>query len=399
MSPVARVLPPAWWQGQGGAWEITFDGVSRELALATAGLGLGLERRAGRVVVRGSERQLHGLASELKRRGSADSRALSAVLAPPTTWTLRTRDLDLSRVALMGILNLTVDSFSGDGVGADVSGALRRAEALRRAGADVIDVGAESARADRPVLEAGPEAALVASVVAALVAEGHVVSADTYKEPVAAAALEAGAEIINDISGLRAGNGAARAAAEAGAGYVLNYSYSPPKVRPGSPPVYRDVVAHELRWGRSRLGQLERLGMPPERVVFDPGVAFGKSHDEDWQVIRRLAEFRALGRPILLAHSRKNFIGSVVPLPPAERDLETHVVSALAVAQGARLLRVHDAEGARRACVIAEAVIAAAAGDWAPGPGTWPWAAAADPGAAHAASAAPDKAAPPGQRW
>jgi dihydropteroate synthase len=297
----------------------------------------------------------------------------------------------------MGILNLTEDSFSGDGVGTDLDGALRRADELRAAGADLIDLGAESARADRPVMEVEAEAELVGRAVQALTRENHAVSADTYKPEVARAALEAGAEVINDISGLTLGTGAAAEAARAGAAYVLNFSWSVPKRRPDTPPVYVDVVSDTLAWFWARLEELGGVGLAGAKVALDPGIAFGKSHDEDIQVLARLGELATPGHPFLLAHSRKNFIGSLSGLPPADRDLETHVAAALAYAQGARIFRVHDVAGARRALQVAAAIVSAEPGAFAPDGESWPWRAGAS--AAHMSRASADKPAPPGQRW
>lgn len=341
--------------------------------------------------------QIEALAAALLDAGHPAGPRLDAFLLPVTAWKLRTHSLDMRRPWVMGILNLTDDSFSGDGVGRDVSGALRRAEELRSAGADIIDAGAESARADRPVMGADEETEVVAAAVAALAREGHVVSIDTYKAPVSRAALEAGAEIVNDISGLTLGTGAAEEAARAGAGYVLNYSFSVPKRRPDSPPAYTDVVAETVAWMETRLTELAAAGLARESIAIDPGIAFGKSHDEDIQVIRRFGELRSAGHPLLLAHSRKNYIGSIGGRPPADRDLETHVSSALAYAQGARIFRIHDAAGARRALDLAAAVVSGNAGDFAPADGSWPWRAGAS--ADHMTVAQPDKAAPAGQRW
>ncbi|MGH2634241.1 MAG: dihydropteroate synthase, partial [Tepidiformaceae bacterium] len=227
-----------------------------------------------------------------------------------------------------------------------------------------------------------------------------VVSSDTYKALVARAALDSGAEIINDISGLTLGPQAAEEAALAAAGYVLNYSYSVPKRRPDAPPHYDDVVAETVAWMEPHIARLEALGLGRAQIAIDPGIAFGKSHDEDIQVLRRIGELTTFGQPLLLAHSRKNYIGSIGGgggQPPANRDLETHVSSALAYEQGVRLFRVHDAEGARRALEIATAIASRAAGSFAPGGESWPWRAGAS--AAHMTSAAPDKTPPAGQRW
>lgn len=367
-----------------------------EAALANAGIA---GRRLGDscVSVAATAGELELLAAVLRDAGHPAGEKLASYLRPVAEWQLRSTNLSLARPWVMGILNLTDDSFSGDGVGQNKEGALRRAEELRHAGADIIDAGAESARADRPVLEVDREANLVGNVVSALAAEGHVVSIDTYKPAVARAALDAGAEIVNDISGLTLGTGAAAEAARAGAGYVLNYSFSVPKRRPDTPPTYGDVVAETVAWMERRLDELFAAGLGRDSVAIDPGIAFGKSHDEDIQVLRRIGELRSVGQPLLLAHSRKNFIGSIGGLAPSERDLETHVSSALAFAQGARIFRVHDARGARRALDVAAAIALGEPGDFAPDATSWPWRAGAAAG--HMTVAEPDKAAPTGQRW
>ena len=309
----------------------------------------------------------------------------------------REGEIPVDRPVIMGIVNLTEDSFSGDGVGTNVSAALARAGELREQGADIIDVGGETARADRPVRDAEDEATAIGRVVAALAAEAHVVSVDTYKPTVAETALEAGAWIVNDISGLTLGTETPEAAARAGAGYVLNYSYSVPKQRPVEPPLYQDVVTETLAWMFDRVAELRDAGLPRKSIVVDPGIAFGKSHDEDLQVLRRIGECTSLGLPVLLAHSRKNYLGSVAGRIPGERDLETHISTVLALAQGARLFRVHDVAGTRRALDIAWATLAGGAGDYAPDAESWPWKAGAS--ATHMTRGEADKSAPKGQRW
>jgi dihydropteroate synthase len=178
---------------------------------------------------------------------------------------------------------------------------------------------------------------------------------------------------------------------------VLNYSYSVPKRRPETPPVYRDVVIETVAWMFARAEQLRACGLHDEQIAIDPGIAFGKSHDEDLQVLRRIGEMRSLGLPLLLAHSRKNFIGSVTGRAPAERDFETHIVSALAFTQGTRIFRVHDVAGTRRALEIAAALGAAERGEYRPDSESWPWSARAS--ASHVSGAPPDRDAPKGQRW
>jgi len=395
-----RAIPPSAAQLTGDPAApviLLFEGGVEALVLATSAIGLGIEVAGPRARILAARGEARRLRDELDARGSSHAAGLSRYLEPVTAWRLRTRELPLDRPHIMGIVNLTDDSFSGDGVGREVDAALRHADGLRKAGAAIIDTGAETARADRPVLDETAEATLVGPVVAALVAEGHCVSIDSYKPLVAEAALAAGAEIVNDISGLTLGTGAAVAAASAGAGYVLNYSYSVPKRRPDSPPVYADVVAETVAWFAGRLAELEACGLFGARVAIDPGIAFGKSHDEDLQVLRRMGELQTFGLPVLLAHSRKDFLGGVNGQPPTERDLETHVASALAYAQGVRIFRVHDAAGARRALAMAAAITSSPPGAFAPDAGSWPWRAGAS--VTHTVARDPDKAAPPGQRW
>lgn len=379
-------------------YAVRFEGDRERLQVATSVLGLGIDLRdpAG-ATVWAPRGVLERLATVLVGMGSPHGERLRQFLEPVRAWKLRSQSVPLDGPVVMGILNLTEDSFSGDGVGRDVGAACAAADRLRAAGVDIIDVGAESARADRPALAAEEEAEVVHAAVAALTREGHIVSSDTYKPVVARAALAAGAALINDISGLTLGTGAAEEAAAAGAGYVLNYSYTVPKRRPDSPPVYADVVEETIGWMEERLARLWAAGLRREQVAIDPGIAFGKSHDEDLETLRRLGELQTFGLPVLLAHSRKNFIGSVNGRPPAERDLETHVVSALTFAQGVRIFRVHDVEGTRRALAMAEALAVRRLGDYAPGEGSWPWRAGAS--AAHMTRAEAAVPPPPGQRW
>lgn len=374
---------------------VTVDQREVLAAARAAGVTVTSERRTLRLT--GPRKLLDAMTDALVATNSPVAEPLRRALHPPSHWLVRKHRISLNRPQIMGIVNLTEDSFSGDGVGRSVSEALGHASELRRAGATIIDVGGETARADRPVMEPEAEARLVAPAVLAMSREGHIVSIDTYKPLVAKAALEAGAAIVNDISGLTLGTGAAQQAATFRAGYVLNYSFSMPKQRPASPPVYGDVVAESIGWMFERVADLRAAGLGDAQIAIDPGIAFGKSHDEDLQILRRLSEFQSLGLPILLAHSRKNFIGSVTGYSPPARDLETHVTSALAYVQGARIFRVHDAEGARRALEIAAAISTARAGEFKPDTDSWPWRAGA--AAAHMTKSAPDKSAPLGQRW
>jgi len=284
------------------------------------------------------------------------------------------------RTYVMAIVNLTEDSFSGDGVGADLDAAVRRAVGAVADGADIIDLGAESARADVPSRNASEEAAFVAEAVRHIGTEtSAVLSVDTYKGAVADAALQAGAHIVNDIGGFMIDTGTAEAAAKHGAALVLNYTYERAKVRPAEPPQYDDLIGAHLAFLRDRMRTAISLGVPEDALIVDPGIAFGKSHDEDIEVLRRLREFTALGRALLVAASRKHFIGSIASLAPDERDEATVTVSALNVAYGADIVRVHDVARTVRAVRIADAIVRSASGDFAATTESWPWWANAAP--------------------
>jgi dihydropteroate synthase len=173
--------------------------------------------------------------------------------------------------------------------------------------------------------------------------------------------------------------GTAEAAARYGAALVINFTYERPKIRPAEPPRYDDLIGAHLDFLRGRIDMAKAAGVAEDAIVIDPGIAFGKSHDEDLQVLRRLGDFRAVGRPLLVAASRKHFIGSVSGLPPDERDEATAAVTALNVAYGADIVRVHDVRTTVRAVRIADAIVRGDAGDFAATPESWPWWHAARP--------------------
>jgi dihydropteroate synthase len=273
----------------------------------------------------------------------------------------------------MGIINITADSFTGDGVLGSTEQAVERARRFAADGAHIIDVGGESARADVPVVDVRDEIRRVVPVIEAIVREtGLPVSIDTYKPPVAEAAVDAGASIINDIGGFKLGLGTAEVAARTGAALVLNHTYERPKVRPASPPLYPDLIDAVYAFLRTRLEMARNAGVPEDRLIVDPGIAFGKSHDEDLTVIRRLRELETLRRPILVAPSRKHFIGSVLGAPVENRMPGTAAVIALAIANGADIVRVHDVAAMAQVARMADAISRRGAGDFAATVETWP---------------------------
>lgn len=298
---------------------------------------------------------------------------------PPAPLRCGERVLEFGRrTYIMGIINVTSDSFSGDGLLGDLDAAVRRGVRFVEEGADILDVGGESARADVRALTEEEEIARVAPVIERLAREtGAVISIDSYKPPVVEAALQAGARFINDIGGFMLGTGTAELAARYGVPLVINYTYERPKRRPDAPPRYDDLIGAHLAFFRDRIARAIALGVPREQIVIDPGIAFGKSHDEDLTILRELRAFTVLEQPILIAASRKHLIGSVLGLPPDDRLEGTAAIIALSIANGADIVRVHDVRAMARVAKMTDAIVRARPGDFAPGPDTWPWAAGA----------------------
>ena len=259
---------------------------------------------------------------------------------------LRDREVELREGAplVMGIVNASPESFS-DGAslgGVDVQAA--RAFALRDAGADLIDVGGESGVTDRPPVDAGEEIRRVVPLVERLAAEGVTVSVDTWKGSVARAAIAAGAAMINDVSAL-ADLGVADACAESGAALVVMHTRTPPKVK--GFPGYDDVVADVVALLRERIALARERGVGQDQIVVDPGPDFAKTPAETVELLRRLGELRALGRPLLLAASRKDFVGALTGRAPGERQAGTLAAIGEGTDAGATIVRVHDVQATR----------------------------------------------------
>jgi dihydropteroate synthase len=251
--------------------------------------------------------------------------------------------LDLgARPWLMGVVNATPDSFSDAGQHPDkVALGLR----LIEDGADILDVGGESATTKRPPVRADEEIARVVPVVEALAARGAVVSVDTYKPEVAEAAVAAGAVMVNDVSGLR-DPALADVCARTGAALVLMHTRAAPKERLQDPDRYDDVVADVVGFLRERMELARSRGVADEQLVLDPGPDFAKTPAQTIALLRRLDEVRALGRPLLLAVSRKDFIGALTRRAPRERLAGTLAALDWGVEHGAAILRVHDVRDA-----------------------------------------------------
>lgn len=258
------------------------------------------------------------------------------------------------RTYVMGILNVTPDSFSGDGLlaGADpVEAAVAQARRMAEEGADLLDIGGESTRPGHLPVDAATEIGRVVPAIRAIraVLPGMPLSIDTTKRAVAEAALDAGADLLNDVTGTAPGAPLAAVAAARGVPLVLMHG------RRETP--FRDVVAEVVADLARALAAAEAAGCDPATLIADPGIGFGKTPEENLALLRDLGRLRALGRPVLLGTSRKSTIGRVLGLPPDERLEGTLATTALGVAGGADIVRVHDVRANVRAARMADAIV------------------------------------------
>lgn len=267
-----------------------------------------------------------------------------------------------SGVRIMGILNVTPDSFSDGGNFADLPAALAQAEAMIAAGAEIIDVGGESTRPFSQPISSAEEESRVVPVIAAIRNRHPLVSIsiDTTKATVARAALAAGADLINDITALRGDPAMVELLGESSVPVVLMHMQGTPadmQVRPS----YNDVVAEVRAFFVEREEWLTSRGISRSRLIIDPGIGFGKTLAHNLSLLKHLDKLADLGLPLLLGHSRKSFLGTLTGIDKAgERDLATAVVAALAVRPPVRIVRVHDVAATRQALRLAAAIARAA---------------------------------------
>ena len=256
----------------------------------------------------------------------------------------------------MGVVNVTPDSFSDGGLYLDADAAIAHGEELVEQGADILDVGGESTRPGAEEVGAEEERRRVEPVVAGLAARGHQVSIDTSKLAVAAAALDAGAAIVNDITALRADPDIGPLCAERGAGLVLMHMQGTPRTMQENP-AYDDVVEDVRSFLSERLEAAVAVGVEEERIWLDPGIGFGKTLDHNLELLRRLPELRELGRPLVVGTSRKSFIGKIDGSPVEDRLGGTIASSVLAAVEGADVLRVHDVAEVAQAMTMTTAIL------------------------------------------
>jgi len=255
----------------------------------------------------------------------------------------------------MGVVNVTPDSFSDGGLFLEPEAAIAHGGQLVRDGAEILDVGGESTRPGAEPVEVAVEMGRTQPVVADLEAMGYTVSIDTSKAAVAAAAIEAGAEIVNDVTALRDPE-MATVCAERGATVVLMHMPGDPRTMQDEPR-YGDVVEDVKAFLVARIDAAVAAGVAEERIWLDPGIGFGKTLEHNLELLRRLGELRELGRPLVVGTSRKSFIGKVDGSPVEERTGGTIASSVLAAAEGADVLRVHDVAEMAQALRVAEAVL------------------------------------------
>lgn len=278
-------------------------------------------------------------------KGSASSRGLSSMTAN-----------DASRPLIMGIVNVTPDSFSDGGQHSSIDAAIAHARQLVSEGADILDIGGESTRPGANAISVQEECARVVPVIDGCRDLGVTISIDSRKADVMAAAVAAGATLINDVSALEYDPSSLNFVAESGLPVCLMHSLADPKVMQDNPS-YDDVVADVMAYLRGRVEVCEAAGIARGNIIVDPGIGFGKTVDHNLLLIKSLSAFQALGCDILLGVSRKSFIGRITHEPEASKRIIGSVAVALHGAQaGARILRVHDVKETRQALEIWRAI-------------------------------------------
>jgi dihydropteroate synthase len=358
----ARVV--AWPGPPGGGAEDAYSvrvsglapGEGEGLAAAARQAGLWVRDGPGGVVLSGPA----ALFAALPRAGAGDAveravEVLDRFRTPPRVLEAGSRTLDLRRPLIVGVLNATPDSFYDRGRYFSRDAALARADDIVAEGADMIEVGGETARPSPPV-DVDEEIRRVVPLIETLAGRHRLpVSVDTYKPAVARRAVASGAVMINDISGL-ADLRIAEVAAESRAALVVMHIQGRPKVRQTAPR-YRAVVDDVYDFLDARTAEAQAVGVPRSHLVVDPGFSFGKTAAHDIEVLRRLGEFRALGYPLYLATSRKNYIRDLLGLPVEELLEGTAAAVAYGVAQGAQLVRTHDVRFMARLVRMVQAIV------------------------------------------
>lgn len=291
--------------------------------------------------------------ADLATSGDADVTAqLERISAPREPIS----GLSLDQTRIMGVVNVTPDSFSDGGLYDTTQAAVAHGAALAQAGADIVDIGGESTRPGSDAVEAEREAERIVPVIEGLQGVNAIVSADTRKSRVMEKAARAGAKILNDVSALTFDPDSLDVAAKSKLPVVLMHAQGDPKTMQDDPR-YDDVLLEVFDYLQARIANCEQAGIERERIVADPGIGFGKTLEHNLQLLDGLAMFHALGVPLLLGASRKRFIGTLADEPDAQKRMPGSIAAALAgVARGVQILRVHDVGDTRQALSVWNAV-------------------------------------------
>lgn len=335
---------------------------------------LTLERDETSVLLLGTQAQYDDLTDKLKEQafglaevGEEISELLQNLDVPLDPVQFGPYDLPLGqRTLVMGIINVTPDSFSGDSLGDDVEAAVEQARRMHAEGADILDVGGQSTRPGSNPVSVDEELRRVLPVIARLAGSDGVplpLSVDTTRASVAEEAVRAGAHIINDITGLRDEPEIAEVAARYGAGLVVMHIQGTPRTMQENPH-YDDLLGEVISYLRASVERSIRAGMNRNKVWVDPGIGFGKTIDHNLELLNRLDELRSLGCPVLVGTSRKSFIGRILREvkggelpPPQQRVTGTGATVAVSIARGADIVRVHDVAHAVEVARVADAIV------------------------------------------
>ncbi len=325
------------------------------------------------VIVMGGMEQLAATAAKVGGEVGPRMEAALAGFSAPARRVLRCRGREIAlgeKTLIMGVVNVTPDSFSGDGLGSNAASAIARGIQMVADGADILDIGGESTRPGSEPVSEEEELRRVLPVIEGLAQQVNVpISVDTYKSAVAREALARGAAIVNDISGLHHDPEMARVVAEAGAGIVIMHIQGTPRDMQKEPK-YADVIGEVSTYLEEGIVTAEAAGLTRgawvdcaqakaygTQIVVDPGIGFGKTLEHNFEILRRLREFRNLGCAVLVGTSRKSMIGKILDLPADQRVEGTAATVALAVAAGADIVRVHDVKEMARVARVADAIV------------------------------------------
>ena len=316
------------------------------------------------VLIFGTELQLKSLIKKLRsqyfglREIALDiEEALDNYDSVPEPIKIGKKKLDFGRrTYVMGILNVTNDSFSDGGMFIDVDAAVDHAKGMVRDGADIIDVGGESSRPGSRGMDARTEISRVIPVIKRLKKEtDSIISIDTTKSKVAAAAVEAGAHMVNDISGLRFDNKMASVVSSCGVPIVVMHILGKPRTMQKKPS-YKDLISDIIIYLKNSIELAIKRGIQREKIIVDPGIGFGKTTEHNLEILKRLREFKSLGQPVLVGTSRKSLIGNVLDLSVDQRIEGTAATVAAAVLNGANIVRVHDVKEMCRVIRMTDAI-------------------------------------------